>query len=385
MKNDADIQHTEAYRVWQTYALGKSLPLNISVSRQGKSNEEMIIPSVNAIYEHLAFEDEMLVWRYIEENYLKKYSAFMCLRFEWSTLACWQIDFPGSEQLRENIMPEELNLPQTVIDELEAWHSERDQLAKPWNDNDYFDYRASDVKGLSAALSMRPYLRDDVYFEYNLFHEIKIVDGEAVELPIPSFIVTICNWRAMIQACVSGDFDRVQELLHEGVDLNLMHPRKMDTIFTEFMAWLYDYPPTEPSNYKPFRVQMIEQLISSGADVNVYGAGDSSPLYYALMAFDADVAKLLLTHGANPNQAILEGETDSKYDFYKMEYIYEQYVQKGLSLPDGYECPDTEEGWLDFYDEMAKLLNTLPPTHLRILRAFGAKTYQELKNKSIKM
>jgi hypothetical protein len=248
-------------------------------------------------------------------------------------------------------MPEELGLPQTVLDELEAWHSERDRFSKPWNDEDDFDYAASEVKGLAAALSMCPYLSDDVYFEYNLFHEIKMVDGVAVELPIPSFIVTICNWRPMIQACLTGDFERVKELVRNGVDLNLMHPRKSETIFTEFMAWLYDYPPTEPSDYKPYRMEMVELLITLGADVRIQGGGDTSTLYFAMMAFDAEVARILLEHGANPNGPIPEGETVSNYDFYQMDYIYEQYVQKGLDLPDGYECPETEEGVLDFYDE----------------------------------
>jgi hypothetical protein len=124
-------------------------------------------------------------------------------------------------------------------------------------------------------------------------------------------------------------------------------------------------------------MEMVELLITLGADVRIQGGGDTSTLYFAMMAFDAEVARILLEHGANPNGPIPEGETVSNYDFYQMDYIYEQYVQKGLDLPDGYECPETEEGVLDFYDEMAKLLNTLPPTHLRVMRSFGAKTYEE--------
>lgn len=192
-KNSAVIQHQEAYDLWQTYALRKALPRVISVSHQEQTSNETITLERYPIYEHLAVEDEMIVWRYIEDNYLNKYSKFMCLRFEWSFLACWEIDYPGSWQLGEDIMPEELNLPQTILDALEAWHSERDRNSKPWNEDDDFDYVSSDAKGLACALSMRPYISDDVYFEYSDFREIKMVNGVAVELPVPSFIVTICN------------------------------------------------------------------------------------------------------------------------------------------------------------------------------------------------
>jgi len=106
-KNSEIIQHQEAYRVWQTYALGKALPQVVSVSHQGKTSDEIITPERYSLYEHLAVEDEMIVWRYIEENYLNKYSKFMCLRFEWCVLPCWTIHFPGSQQLGEDIMPEE--------------------------------------------------------------------------------------------------------------------------------------------------------------------------------------------------------------------------------------------------------------------------------------
>jgi hypothetical protein len=41
-KNSEIIQHQEAYRVWQTYALGKALPQVISVSHQGKTSEKII-------------------------------------------------------------------------------------------------------------------------------------------------------------------------------------------------------------------------------------------------------------------------------------------------------------------------------------------------------
>lgn len=266
MKNDT-VQHPEAYRIWQTYALGKELPRVIAISRQGEISDEIMNPSVNAIYEHLAFEDEMLIWQYIEENYLNKYHSFICLRFEWSFLSCWQIDFPGSEQLGEEIMPEELNLPKTVLDELDAWHSERDQLFEPWDENNVFDYDASEIKGLAAALSMRPYLSDHVYFEYNLFREITMMDGLAVELPIPSFIVTICHWRPMIKACLSGNFERVKKLVDDGVDLNLIHPCKAESIFTEFMTRIYHPLKSDDIDNNLYHTEMVTLLITLGADI----------------------------------------------------------------------------------------------------------------------
>jgi ankyrin repeat protein len=45
-------------------------------------------------------------------------------------------------------------------------------------------------------------------------------------------------------------------------------------------------------------VDAVSRLVAEGADVNVKGTGDSTPLHVAALNGHAEVAAMLLTHGA---------------------------------------------------------------------------------------
>lgn len=139
-------------------------------------------------YERLKPEDEPRVWRFIEENYLLRYENFMAVRFEWSSSGLWKIPFPGSVGYGWHTEPEDIGLPGRARDLLREWHDPLDDPRR-LDDDDYFDYEASDEKGLAAAKQVKLFLGEKVYLEFHPFREIAISpDGEATETEVPEFI-----------------------------------------------------------------------------------------------------------------------------------------------------------------------------------------------------
>ena len=141
-------------------------------------------------YEGLRPESEPLVWRFIEENYLLKYGDIMAVRFDWASSGLWQIPFPGSVSDTYNIGGlDAMGVPERVRRLLREWHDPHD--ARPYDpeEDEDFDYEASNARGLAAAKEMKRFLGDEVYLEFRLFQEIYLVDGEPEELGVPEFIL----------------------------------------------------------------------------------------------------------------------------------------------------------------------------------------------------
>lgn len=143
-------------------------------------------------YKKLQANDEIRVWEFIETNYLLKYQRLVKLEFEWSSSGLWQLPFPGSVQIGLCLSPESLDLPENLASAISCWHQDCDINARPWDDDDTFDYVAFDEKGLEPAKRLKLHLGESVYVEYHPFREIKIVGGEAVETDVPSFIRQLC-------------------------------------------------------------------------------------------------------------------------------------------------------------------------------------------------
>lgn len=141
-------------------------------------------------YEGLRREDEPAVWRFIEENYLSKYEDFVRVEFEWSAEGLWGIPFPGSVGIGEYLSPGDFGMPEALTARIHAWQANldiRDPFADP-EDDEGFDYEASDAEGLEAAKQVKLFLGDDHYVEFRRFREIFVRDGEPVELEVPRFI-----------------------------------------------------------------------------------------------------------------------------------------------------------------------------------------------------
>ena len=143
-----------------------------------------------AIYEALRREDEPVVWRFIEENYLLKYGDFLRIEFEWSADGLWRIPFPGSVGMGEYRSPADYGMPALLAARIHAWQTNLDSRepgAEPENED--FDYEASDIEGVEIAREVKLFLGDDYYVEYWPLREISIRGGEAVELEVPRFIM----------------------------------------------------------------------------------------------------------------------------------------------------------------------------------------------------
>lgn len=162
----------ELLRQWQTHDLAKYRP---------------------AFYEGLCPQDELIVWQFIEEQYLLKYSDLVLVAFEWSAEGLWGIPFPGSVQMGRCMSPEDFNMPPNLVQKIKEWHDYRDANARPGEPNDTFDYKESHAKGFEVAMAVKLFLGNSYYVEYHPFREIKIVGGVAVETEIPDFIRSICK------------------------------------------------------------------------------------------------------------------------------------------------------------------------------------------------
>jgi hypothetical protein len=149
-------------------------------------------------YEGLKPEDEPRVWRFIEENYLLRYDEFMAVRFDWSSSGLWSIPFPGSVADCFNYSDlGELGLSERARRLLKEWHDPLD--ARPYDleeEDEDFDYEASDARGLEAAKEIKLSLGEKVYLEFRPFQEIVITDdGRAEETRVPQFILELSGTR----------------------------------------------------------------------------------------------------------------------------------------------------------------------------------------------
>src|SRR5215207_7490832 len=51
------------------------------------------------VLQGLRREDEPVVWRFIEENYLLRYGGLVRVDFDWMAEGLWDIPFPGSVRM----------------------------------------------------------------------------------------------------------------------------------------------------------------------------------------------------------------------------------------------------------------------------------------------
>ena len=145
-------------------------------------------------YEGLWREDEPLVWRFIEDNYLLRYRDFLRVEHEWTAEGLWRVPFPGSVGMGEFRSPVDYGMPAPLATRLRAWQANldtRDPFADP--DDEDFDYEASDAEGLEISREVKLFLGNDYYVEHWPFREISIKGGEAVELEVPAFITGLAR------------------------------------------------------------------------------------------------------------------------------------------------------------------------------------------------
>ncbi len=140
-------------------------------------------------YRGLRREDEPVVRRTIEKNYLSRYKGFVRVDFDWMADGLWEIPFPGSVRMGGYRSPADYGMPEPLAARIHAWQANldtRDPTAEPEDED--FDYDASEAEGLKIAKEVKLFLGEDYYVEFWPFRGISIRDGEAVELEVPAFI-----------------------------------------------------------------------------------------------------------------------------------------------------------------------------------------------------
>lgn len=348
-------KYIDLYELWKSHDLAKYRP---------------------NFYQYLHPDDELLIWQFIEEHYLERYSFILGVRFEWASDGLWAIQYPGSVSYGLCCSIDEFELPSDIVEAVFAWHDPLDArpIASLEADAvDPFDYDASDQLGLIAAKCIKAHLGDSVYVEFRPFQEIKLIEGVAVELPIPSFIMTVSHWDYAIEQAVAGNFEEITRLVNMGFDFNFIHPRTQG-------VWLDDYfSCVNDDDNLTVRCEMLKHVLALGCDPNVM-TEDSCALTIPMWKQDEVVLTLLLEAGTDPNKPSGFSPEESFYDWAIFDYWFNQWGSSGdsMSLDASEEDRATPEGLLDFYERVAKADGKKAPTHLRVLRAFGAKTKEEL-------
>jgi hypothetical protein len=349
------LKFPDLYELWKSHDLAKYRP---------------------NFYQYLHPTDELVIWQFIEEHYLERYSLILGVRFEWGSDGLWAIRYPGSIGYGGHCSIERFGFPPDIVEAVFAWHEPLD--ARPLeslepNIVDPFDYDASDQLGLMAAKRIKQHLGDSVYVEFKPFQEIKMIDGVAVEVPIPSFIITVSHWDYSIEQAVAGNVEEITRLVNMGFDFNLIHPRTQEVWLDDYLSCVYyDDNPT-------VRVEMLKHVLAMGCDPNVM-AEESCALIIPMFREDEVVLQILLEAGADPNKASGFSSGESFYDWALFDYYYNEWISPNdpISIDATEEELATPEGLLDFYERAAKADGKKAPTHLRVLRAFGAKTKEEL-------
>jgi len=99
---------------------------------------------------------------------------------------------------------------------------------------------------------------------------------------------------SLVDAARYGEFERVQELLDDNVDINMVHP---DGTTTLIWATYHD------------KTDLVDRLISAGANVNAASDYGVTPLVLACENGNTAMVKRLLLAGADPDHAKVTGKT----------------------------------------------------------------------------
>ena len=178
------------------------------------------------------------------------------------------------------------------------------------------------------------------------------------------------TWDEISHAAYKGDEDALRSCAERGADFNEL--KNDETLLQDVVSNLC-------VDRKPHRYDIVRLLLSLGADPNVLGEEDSSPLTHAMLSMDTEMLRVLLEAGADPNRVQGMSERQLLYDWAVLDYVYEIF---DVNKHDGPTEEDTkdEDSWLRFLDKQAVKYGVRRPDHLFLLRQFGAKSMQETEN-----
>lgn len=183
---------------------------------------------------------------------------------------------------------------------------------------------------------------------------------------------------ALMDAAAAGDFELVRQLAQVGADLNTLDDG--ETLLDRAVAVL-----TLPDTVPAFAADMLRLLLQLGADPNLPGDEGMTALHTAMLARNVELMRILLESGAEPNgmPGLSPGET--LYDWAEFDYRYSTWdepfgLQGSLTPPDAPTAADkaSADAWLLYLDRCAIKHRVRRPDYLFLLREFGARTAVEL-------
>jgi hypothetical protein len=202
-----------------------------------------------------------------------------------------------------------------------------------------------------------------------------MVDAQETSLTKPNGQFPFAS-EAVRWAAFAGDFNTVRRLVHEGADLNVFD-RNGDSLLEVIVRGLLNEPG------QAFQASdMVRLLIDLGADPNLMQAGESVALVPAMLHMDTPMLKALLEGGANPNPLGGVCEGNNIYDWGVFDYELEVWLLGQGSTLALRTAPDiaSEDAWLAFIDRIAAQHGVRRPEHLILLRQYGARSAEELKD-----
>jgi len=183
---------------------------------------------------------------------------------------------------------------------------------------------------------------------------------------------------ALLDAAAAGDFERVRQLAQAGADLNALDNGELllDRVVSAF---------TLPDSVPAFAADMLRLLLQLGTDPNRPDDEGMTALHTAMLAQNVELMRILLEGGAEPNGMPGSSPGETLYDWAELDYRHSTWdepfgLQGSLMPPDAPTTADkaSEDAWLLYLDRCAVKHGARRPDYLFLLREFGARTATEL-------
>jgi hypothetical protein len=179
--------------------------------------------------------------------------------------------------------------------------------------------------------------------------------------------------RVFLSSACEGNIEAMRAQVVGGFDLN-GKDRFGDTILERVINDLELSPTTR-------KYEVIREMLRLGADPQGLSEDGASPLLIAVLNMDAEMVRILLDAGADPNAVGMRARNELLYDW--ADFVYRQEVWN-VKLPEEATMADRTDidAWLRYLDRLAVKYGRRRPDHLRLLRSRGALSISEWQQRS---